>query len=169
VLPAWIRLPWWLRDPAQLEAMEADLPGSLGRRLFADELTDHPAVSASMAARRLGAARGYGAWAEGPNGVFRLVALLSPRSPDDVVVLCLDGPQGVDVASPHRNGHGSPLGLELCLYQPEDPPHLRRVPTDGLGALLDLARAHLLREFVWRAGGFWPGPEAPHSPSAGGG
>ena len=108
-------------------------------------------------------ARGYKCTADGPFGRFRLVLLLSSRRPDEVIVICLDGPCGIGIASPHRNGpEGSAFGHELCLYFPGDPEEARWVSGDGLVALADLARAHIWREFVWRTDGYWPGPEAPH-------
>ena len=143
--------------------MEGGLTDAEITRMTADEISDHPVTRRVQAARNMWNARGYQFTAEGPFGRLRLVILLSSRDPSEVVVICLDGPHGADVASPHRNGReGDSYGYELCLYFPGDPEELRWVPDDGFVALAHLARAHVWREFIWRTDGCWPGPEAPH-------
>ena len=69
--------------------------------------------------------------------------------------------------SPHR----MPDDGALCLYYPLAPPRERWRPVDGLLALIDLVRNHLLFEDHWRAtgghaGGEWIGPEQPHGTTA---
>ena len=88
---------------------------------------------------------------------------LSSCSPPDRAeprVLCLDGPRGLD-ASEHRNGPA-----ELCLYFKDDPPERRWRPRDGLLRLFDLARQHLVGEYLFRQNGAWPFEEAPHGNAA---
>lgn len=69
----------------------------------------------------------------------------------------LDGP----VESPHRYTDCS-SGC-LCMWDPRDPRDERWMFTDGLVALLGLARLHLAREAYWReTRGDWPGPQAAH-------
>lgn len=68
----------------------------------------------------------------------------------------------VGLDSPHRLP-----GDALCLYKPHDPPQRRWRNGDGLLALLDVVRRHLLLEHGWRLtgghrGGIWAGDEAPH-------
>lgn len=158
-----IRLPWWVRRRELRAEMEAGMAEAGLSPMSADEISDHPVLRAIQRARNMWSARGYRLLAEGPFGRFRLVILVSSRGPEETVVICLDGPHGAEIASPHRNAAEGPLGYELCLYYPGDPEEQRWVPVDGLVALADLARAHLWREHVWRTeDGFWPGPEAPH-------
>ena len=66
-------------------------------------------------------------------------------------------------SSPHR----MPDDGALCMWFPQDPPERRWRPTDGLLALIDLARDHVFFEDHWRAtggrrGGEWLGDERPH-------
>lgn len=96
----------------------------------------------------------YAAAAEGPYGRFRLLAVFADL--DEPVMLCLDGPSG-SAASPHRNGE-----LGLCLYEPSDPPGDRWTFANGLLALFDIARQHLVCEHLFRSGTPWPIREAPH-------
>ncbi len=133
--------------------------------LPAEALEDMPLLRAVVAGRGWGRPRAYRFIAEGPFGRLRLVALV-PLVARRAVVVCLDGPSGAGVASPHRNALSGPHGHELCLYYPGDPSHRRWEPEDGLVALADLARAHVAREHIWRIEGFWPGDEAPHGVAA---
>lgn len=70
--------------------------------------------------------------------------------------------------SPHRLTDDA-----LCLYYPQDPPERRWIHTNGLVALFEIVRRHLLFEDYWReTGGFgdhrgrhrgtWLSDEAPH-------
>lgn len=64
--------------------------------------------------------------------------------------------------SPHRMPNDA-----LCLYYPLSPETERWRPANGLLALLDMTRNHLVFEHHWRstggrAGGEWLGPEQPH-------
>jgi hypothetical protein len=103
----------------------------------------------------------YRAFADGPFGRYRVAALfLVPPERVDPCVLCLDGPRGME-ASEHRNG-----SVELCLYFKDDPPERRWRPRDGLLRLFDLARRHLVGEYLWRKDGVWPIEEAPHGNAA---
>lgn len=71
--------------------------------------------------------------------------------------LHVDGP----LESPHRYVDCSPRCL--CMWYPADPRDERWMFTDGLVALLGLARLHLAREAYWReTRGDWPGPQAAH-------
>lgn len=158
-----IRLPWWVRRRELLAEMETGTADAGLSRMSADEISDHPVLRDIQRMREMWSARGYRFWAEGPFGRFRIVLLVSSRAPEETVVICLDGPHGAEIASPHRNALEGPIGHELCLYYPDDPEEQRWVPGDGLVALADLARAHMWREHVWRTeDGFWAGPEAPH-------
>ncbi|MFL6118780.1 hypothetical protein [Actinophytocola sp.] len=69
-------------------------------------------------------------------------------------------------ASGERSPHRMPDDA-LCLYYPLGPAHERWRPINGLLALIDLVRNHLLLEDHWRAtgghsGGEWLGLEQPH-------
>ncbi len=159
-----IRLPWWFGQArAFLTEMETGLAEAEVVRMTANEISDHPVLRAVQRARDMWTARGYRFAVQGPFGLARLVILLSSRRPDEVVVVCLDGPNGAEIASPHRNGRpGASSAYELCLFFPGDPESNRWVPSDGLVLLADLARVHVWKEHFWRTEGFWPGPEAPH-------
>lgn len=66
-------------------------------------------------------------------------------------------------SSPHR----MPQDQALCLFFPQCPPWRRWRPSDGLLALIDLARDHIFFEDYWRAtgggdGGVWLGAQGPH-------
>ncbi len=103
----------------------------------------------------------YASTAKGAFGDYRLVAFF-PGPPDTVlpIVLCLDGPRGME-ASEHRY-----FGPWLCLYYPGDPPERRWKLEDGLLRLFDIARRHVFGEHVWRQTGKWPIAEAPHGECA---
>lgn len=73
----------------------------------------------------------------------------SPRQPRVFV----DGPED----SPHRYEDGS-----LCMWFPEDGLDRRWVFEDGLHALVGQVQTHLIKEYLWRKLGEWPGEEAPH-------
>lgn len=157
------RYQWWRSDPALVALLEhhaarepddrviVRLPLALRRQ--------HPGL------RRLIEARnpmwwdvwGYMAWADGPWGLRRLVAVL-PDHPAkvDPVVLCLDGP----TESLHRNGGAG--SLWLCLYSAYDHSERRWKLSDGLPRLFDLGRRHVWCEHQWRKTGIWPIPDAPH-------
>lgn len=99
----------------------------------------------------------YQAFADGPFGRYRLATIfLVPPDVRDPRVLCLDGPRGV-WASEHRNSE-----TELCLYYKDDPPERRWRERNGLVRLFDLARQHVVAEYIWRKTGQWPIDEAPH-------
>jgi hypothetical protein len=151
-----------LFDPALLAELERGAEEAGIRRIPTNGLVDHPVVRETLAQHGIWSARGYRAVAEGPFGHLRLVVLLHPRIAEEPIVLCLDGPAGAGVASPHRNGTAGAAGHELCLYFPGDPPSRRWLPDDGLPALVELARIHLWCEDEWRSRGTWPRAEAPH-------
>lgn len=155
---------WWVTSPRAV----ADLEGSslsedpTISRLTADEIEANVDLRSYITADISPAdVLGYRALADGPFGRYRLAALfLLPPDRMDPRVLCLDGPRGVD-ASEHRNGP-----TELCLYFKDDPHERRWRPRDGLLRLFDLARRHLVGEFLWRNGEKWPFEEAPHGNAA---
>jgi hypothetical protein len=102
----------------------------------------------------------YRAPADGPFGRYRLATVfLFPPDVGDPAVLCLDGPRGPQ-SSEHRNG-----SAELCLYYEDDPPERRWTEELGLLRLFDLARRHVMAEYIWRETGRWPTEEAPHGRS----
>lgn len=68
----------------------------------------------------------------------------------------------VDRPRLHQNRDGS-----LCLWAPHDPPDRRWWHGDGLRALVEITRRHLLCELEWwrtggTKGGVWPIEDAPH-------
>jgi hypothetical protein len=157
---------WWVTSPRAL----AELEGSSLRedptivRLTADEVEANADLRSYITADVTPAdVLAYRALADGPFSRYRVVALfLFPLRSVDPCVLCLDGPRGVE-ASEHRNGP-----VELCLYFKGDPPERRWQPHDGLLRLFDLARRHLVGEYLWRESGRkeWPIEEAPHGDAA---
>lgn len=104
----------------------------------------------------------YEALAEGAFGLHRVVAVfpLAPISTDatsDPVVLCLDGPRGLE-ASEHRHSE-----THLCLWFKDDPSERRWTLDQGLHRLFAVARQHLVCEhYVRTTGRPWPIDEAPH-------
>lgn len=50
----------------------------------------------------------------------------------------------------------------LCLWDPEDPPSLQWIWTDGFIAYVTIVHRHLQAEECWRRHGIWPGEDAPH-------
>jgi hypothetical protein len=69
----------------------------------------------------------------------------------------------VDRPRKHQNPNGS-----LCLWAPFDPPERRWWHGDGLKALVEIVRRHLLLELHWwRTGGEWAVEDAPHGLSEG--
>ena len=157
---------WWVTNPRSQAALE----GSSLRedptivRLTADEIEANADLRSYVTGDISPAdVLGYRALSDGPFGRYRVAALfLLPPEQMDPRVLCLDGPRGIE-ASEHRNGPA-----ELCLYFKDDPPERRWRPRDGLLRLFDLARRHLVGEYLWRENGrkTWPIEEAPHGNAA---
>ena len=156
---------WWMSSPravAELERSSLREDPTISR-LTAEEIEANGDLRAHVGPDFTPAdVLGYRALADGPFGRYRIVALfLLPPDRRSPHVLCLDGPRGLD-ASEHRNGP-----VELCLYFPGDPPERRWRPRDGLLRLFDLARQHLVGEYLARQpGGKWPFEEAPHGNAA---
>lgn len=155
--------PWWSSRPDLCRRLEADgysVDATL-KRLDGAALERNPDLRRLCEGWQVAPAEvlAYEARAENQAGRFRLVALMPEPPPSDPVVVCLDGPRGAD-ASPHRH-----TDIQLCLYHPDDPPEQRWTLGQGVLALFDLARRHLLAEYFWRKGGRrdWPIAEAPHN------
>lgn len=155
---------WWMTSPRAV----AELEGSSLRedptivRLTADEIEANSDLRSYVTADITPAdVLAYRSFADGPFGRYRVAALflLAPERVDPRV-LCLDGPRGIE-ASEHRNGP-----VELCLYFKDDPPERRWRRRDGLLRLFDLARRHLVGEYLWRKDEVWPIEEAPHGDAA---
>lgn len=156
---------WWEKHPDQLRTLEElSLPQDRTiRRLDADEIERNRDLRTFIASIGLQAedVRAYLAFAEGPFGRYRLVAMFVLPPNDCLPILfCLDGPRG-PAASEHRLGE-----TELCLFYKDDPPERRWKTEDGLLRLFDLARRHVTGEYLRRATGHWPIEEAPHGESA---
>lgn len=156
---------WWVRYPDQLRALEElSLPQDRTiRRLDPDGIERNHDLRAFVGSIGIHAedVLAYSAFAEGPFGRYRLVAMFV-APPDDYppIVFCLDGPRG-PAASEHRIGE-----TRLCLFYKDDPPERRWKTEDGLLRLFDLARRHVTGEYVWRTMGRWPVQEAPHGETA---
>jgi hypothetical protein len=157
-------LRWWVNSPRAFAALE----GSSLRedpaisRLTADEIDANADLRSYITTDIFPVdLLAYRALADGPFGRYRVAALfLLPPERVDPRVLCLDGPRGME-ASEHRNGP-----VELCLYFKDDPPERRWRARDGLLRLFDLARRHLVGEYLWREERTWPIEEAPHGDAA---
>jgi hypothetical protein len=157
-------LRWWVNSPRAVAALE----GSSLRedptisRITADEVEANADLRSYITTDVTPADfLAYRALADGPFGRYRVAALfLLPPERVDPRVLCLDGPRGME-ASEHRNGP-----VELCLYFKDDPPERRWRARDGLLRLFDLARRHLVGEYLWREERTWPIEEAPHGDAA---
>jgi hypothetical protein len=92
----------------------------------------------------------------------RTLVLIFPERPSRTrPIVMADGP----TRSRHRFYWSRPSSL--CLWFARDHEGLRWTVKDGLVALIDLARLHLIKEAWWRATGEWPGWEKHREPPAG--
>lgn len=152
---------WWESTPSRVRALEGSSlrEDRTIRRLRSDEidrLRDLRDVARKYQVEPADLLV-YLAPAEGPFGRYRLAAVFPlPPEVQEPAVLCLDGPRGA-AASQHRNGE-----VELCLYYTRDPDERRWKAKDGLLRLIDLARRHVVGEYIYRTKGAWPIKEAPH-------
>lgn len=152
---------WWDYRPDVLRRLEGDsltIDHSIAR-LSPLDLLGQPDLRATVERSRFPIEHilAYVAASDGPYGRYRLAALFfGPPSLNEPMVVCLDGPRG-RAASEHRNG-----SIALCLYYPTDPPERRWTLDQGLARLFDLARQHLLCEYLVQIGQTWPIEEAPH-------
>jgi len=152
---------WWDYRPDLLRRLERD-SFTIDKtivRLSRNDLLGFPDLRETIekSAFPLGHILGYMAASDGPYGRYRVAVLFfGPPGLNEPVAICMDGPRGFD-ASEHRNGNA-----QLCMYFPRDPPERRWTPEDGLGRLFDLARQHVLCEYLARMGQPWPIDEAPH-------
>jgi hypothetical protein len=86
-------------------------------------------------------------------GTRRIAVVFAGRPSRMGPVVMADGPR----RSRHR--YLWPRPTSLCLWFPRDPQANRWTVNDRLAALLDLVRAHLVKESYWRTHRRWPAPE----------
>ncbi len=67
----------------------------------------------------------------------------------------------------HRNSMFG-IGLDLCLWDPNDPTSLRWDWDDGLEEYVRIVSRHLIHEEYWRRHGEWPVEDSPHGSWPGG-
>ena len=68
----------------------------------------------------------------------------------------------------HRNPRTSTALGSLCLWYPQDPPHLRWTWANGFLDFVAIVQRHLWFEEHFRRHGEWPVPDAPHGERADG-
>ena len=92
----------------------------------------------------------------------RRLVLIFPGRPSRVrPIVMASGP----TRSRHRFYWARPSSL--CLYYAPDHEGLKWTLRDGIVALIDLSRVHLIKEAWWRATGEWEGYEVHRRPPAG--
>jgi hypothetical protein len=144
---AWRVRLWWQQRPLELETLVRGIAeaypdftmGQIGRALiFRGEID----LDTFRKTRRL--------------------VLIFPGPPSRVrPIVMSDGP----TRSRHRFYWSRPSSL--CLYYATDDERLRWKLEDGLVALIDLSRVHLIKEAWWRVTGEWDGYEVHRQPPAG--
>jgi hypothetical protein len=134
----WAARPWWERWPIELAVLEAGVPPWYN----------------GFERVAIGPALVYRGEVEVDTVGTRRIAIIFPGRPSRVSpIVVADGPR----RSRHR--YLWPRMTSLCLWYPRDPEANRWTVNDRLAALIDLVRAHLVKESYWRTHGIWPAPE----------
>jgi hypothetical protein len=144
---AWRMRLWWQQYPLELEALMRGManayPGftvaQIGRALVCQGEVDLETLQKSR----------------------KLVVIFPGRPSCSRPIVMADGP----TRSRHRFTWARPTSL--CLYFAPDHDGLRWTLKDGLVALIDLSRVHLIKEAWWRVTGEWDGYEVHRRPPAG--
>jgi hypothetical protein len=144
---AWRARRWWERWPLERVALERAIPPEYShfeRRVVGKALVYNGTVQLDTI------------------GIDRTLALIFPGRPSRIApIVMADGP----TKSRHRFYWSRPSSL--CLWYSGDPASMRWTIRDGLGALIDLSRIHLVKETYWRVTGTWSEHERHGEPPRG--